>query len=1009
MPTKLIKTSWNGGLLSQWMDGREDINKYYSGASILTNALVLPHGGFEKRPGTKYIATAPNKCKLFPFEFSVDDALVLEFSNNLLRFYKDGDQVFIPFGTEDLSDFDSATGDSSLLAHWKMNDNLATANVIDGTVAGSHDGTASANTDVFTTTDASGAANTAFDLAGTYDIDVTDHNDFSFGDGTNDSPFSIAAWIRYDDTTADQIIIAKPSEWQLSINSDLAGIAIFDDSTSKAASLSSNITLVTGNWYFIVATYDGRGGSDAADGLEIYINWALSEDSVRTTLSGYVAMENLANNLDIGSNAGANKLEGKLDNVAVFNKELSATEIASLASTASAIPYSITSPYTSSEAFEIHTTQSADVMYIAHKDHHPKKLSRLSDTSWTLMDVPLNNGPFLDENSTSTHLLGFARTGETARDGYYFPVGTAGTLTATNHSPFNSNHVGSLWLLKHDRPDNVLSTPDEVDNTQPDGDGIRIKGDFTFTVKLVTLAKLWRKAGNGEWQEFRSFTAATSFSDTEEEDDVFYTFTTSGPESGVLTAKRQINYGVVKITAVTNSGLASATVVEPVLSDNATDNAVNTSMWAEGAWSDYRGYPRTVTFFEDRLWWASSTNNPDTLWSSKSKRYEDMSFTDEGLDDEAITFPINDNEVSQLQWMFPRQVMAVGAANKEYRFGASDRDKAATPDDSKATPQTSFGSGGIQPKLLNDSIFFFQNAGKKLGSMRFDAVAENFDVDDATLLAYKLFDSAPTTLSVQRVPDSLIWVTRADGVLPTYAHEPKEEISAWSTLLTDNSADVAVPLGLFESTAVIHGSSEDEVWASVKRGSAYYVELFAPRDFGSDISNAFFVDSGITDTSGTTTVSGLDHLEGKEVVVLLDGAVLAEGAGDYTVTAGDITLPSAGTTAQVGLPYTMKARSMRLAIPQEGNTMQSRIKRVSETVVRFIRSLGGKAGVEYGGIEYTQDVGATFSDESQDTPQNYRPAPGGFSEEAYTVITSSDPTPWTTLATIVTAEIEEKR
>ncbi|GAH02046.1 unnamed protein product, partial [marine sediment metagenome] len=89
MPLKQIKTSYNAGKLSPYMDGRTDINKYYNGCSKLINATVLPHGGFTKRPGTEYIATAANKCKLFPFEFSVDDALVLEFSNLLLRFYKD--------------------------------------------------------------------------------------------------------------------------------------------------------------------------------------------------------------------------------------------------------------------------------------------------------------------------------------------------------------------------------------------------------------------------------------------------------------------------------------------------------------------------------------------------------------------------------------------------------------------------------------------------------------------------------------------------------------------------------------------------------------------------------------------------------------------------------------------------------------------------------------------------------------------------------------------------------
>ena len=1028
MPSKLIKTSWNGGFLSQWMDAREDINKYYSGASVLTNALVLPHGGFEKRPGTKYIATAPGKARLTPFEFSVDDALVLEWTESLLRFYKDGAQVFRAVGTEDLSEFDSATGDSSLVAHWLMDDNDTSTAVLDDAIAGNHDGATSVNdTDQLTTTDFAGDSNKALDLNNTDYITVTDAASLSFGDGTDDSPFSIMAWVFYESDGAEQFIFTKTTggaglEYRLDVRTnDKVRFIINDDDAVAAASLTTSNAIANNTWHFIVATYDGRGGATAGDGMKLYINGALAPSS-SVTGAAYVAMESLAGNVEIGSEAATATWKGKVDNIALFSKELSASEVVTLNGSESTTPYAIVSPYTSAQAFQIHTTQSADVTYIAHKDIHPQKLSRFSDNSWTIEDVPFTNGPFLEENFTETLLLGFARTGGAARSEYYFPIGAIGTLTATAHSPFNSNHVGSLWLVKHTRPDNTTTTFAKNTNVAPTletfaSGAIIIKGDATMEVNDFDTGKkavLWRKTTNGIWQEYRAFAAATAFSFTEDDDGVLYAMTRDNADvKGTLTVKRAVNYGVVKITAVTNSGLATCEVTVPVLSNNTNDNAVTTPMWAEGAWSDFRGYPKTVTFFEDRLWWASSTNNPDTLWSSKSKRYEDMGFTDEGLDDEAITFPINDNEVSNLQWMFPRQVMAIGAANKEYRFGAADRDKAATPRDTKATPQTSFGSGDIQPVILNDSIFFFQRAGKKLGSMRFDAVAENFDVDDATLLAYKIFDSAPTTLSVQRVPDSLLWTTRTDGVMPTYSHEPKEEISAWALQMTDNSADVSVPLGLFLSTAIIHGSSEDEVWVSVQReidsSTVFYVEKFSARDFGSDITDAFFIDAGITDTGATTTVSSLDHLEGKEVVVLLDGAVLAEGAGDYTVQQGSITLPSAGTTAQVGLPYTMKARSMKLAVPQEGNTLQTRIKRVSEVVVRFIRSLGGEAGVEYGGVEHTQAIGATFSNEAQDTPQNNRPLPGGLSEEAYTVITHSDPTPFTCLATIVTAEVEEKR
>jgi len=157
------------------------------------------------------------------------------------------------------------------------------------------------------------------------------------------------------------------------------------------------------------------------------------------------------------------------------------------------------------------------------------------------------------------------------------------------------------------------------------------------------------------------------------------------------------------------------------------------------------------------------------------------------------------------------------------------------------------------------------------------------------------------------------------------------------------------------------------------------------------------------DTSaGTTTISGLDHLEGETVKVTSGGSVVAT----ETVSGGSITLSSDVFTYQVGLPYKMKVRTMRLSVPQDTGTLQSKIKRVDNTVVRHIRSSEGMAGVEYEGTEYLTDLETTFSTDSADNDPDTRPTKGGYNEDAYTVVTSDEPLPFTLLATIVSVEVE---
>jgi hypothetical protein len=103
-----------------------------------------------------------------------------------------------------------------------------------------------------------------------------------------------------------------------------------------------------------------------------------------------------------------------------------------------------------------------------------------------------------------------------------------------------------------------------------------------------------------------------------------------------------------------------------------------------------------------------------------------------------------------------------------------------------------------------------------------------------------------------------------------------------------------------ESVAVIPSTSEDEVWVTVARviggNLVRYIERMKPRDWGDDMEDMFFIDSGLTyDSTSTTSISGLDHLEGETVSILGDGAVQPS----KTVSSGAITLSEAASVVQV--------------------------------------------------------------------------------------------------------------
>lgn len=90
MATLSLIPSFNSGELSPLIHLRSDLDKYRSGCRTLQNMTVTPYGGVRRRAGLAWFATAPNKCRLFRFQASVEQGYVMEFSHGLIRFYLNG-------------------------------------------------------------------------------------------------------------------------------------------------------------------------------------------------------------------------------------------------------------------------------------------------------------------------------------------------------------------------------------------------------------------------------------------------------------------------------------------------------------------------------------------------------------------------------------------------------------------------------------------------------------------------------------------------------------------------------------------------------------------------------------------------------------------------------------------------------------------------------------------------------------------------------------------------------
>ena len=176
--------SFNNGQVSPLLEARIEYPKYSSSLRTAENVLISAQGPVNRRPGTKYIAEVKDSSdvvRLIPFEYSTDDTYIMEFGDQYIRFFRNGGQILDGVGTENLSALDN------IVAHWLLNE-LSAVTVADDD-GGTHDGTASVDISTLSTTGKVGYG--CFDLDNQYLVEIADHSDFSFTDGSDDSPFSI--------------------------------------------------------------------------------------------------------------------------------------------------------------------------------------------------------------------------------------------------------------------------------------------------------------------------------------------------------------------------------------------------------------------------------------------------------------------------------------------------------------------------------------------------------------------------------------------------------------------------------------------------------------------------------------------------------------------------------------------------------------------------------------------------------------------------------------------------
>jgi len=428
------------------------------------------------------------------------------------------------------------------------------------------------------------------------------------------------------------------------------------------------------------------------------------------------------------------------------------------------------------------------------------------------------------------------------------------------------------------------------------------------------------------------------------------TFTASASTFVSTDVGRLIRFrdGHAKVT-----GFTSATVVTvEILVD--TGSASASTDWNLGAFSNTTGHPSCVSFFEQRLVFAATLSQPQTVFFSKSGDYENMDANIGGTvaDDDAIIYTIASNQVNAIRFMAAGRTLIIGTAGGEFTVSGGGDNDAVTPTNILIKKQSNHGAANIDAVAVANATLFVQRAKRKLREL-----AYNFDVDgyiapDLTILAEHVTDGGIVEMAYQEEPLAIIWCVRNDGELVALTYQREQEVVAWHRHVFGGAFGSGN--AVCESVAVIPTEdSEYELYMIIKRtingATKRYVEFLNTFDFDESDNTSFnFLDSQLSYSgSAATTISGLSHLEGQSVSILADGATHP----NKTVSSGSITLDRSATKVKVGLGYTSLLKTMRIDAGAQNGTSQAKTKRIYEVTARLYESVGVEIGPDLSNME----------------------------------------------------------
>lgn len=607
--------------------------------------------------------------------------------------------------------------------------------------------------------------------------------------------------------------------------------------------------------------------------------------------------------------------------------------------------YEFDHPYDLAHLPMVRFAQDADTMYLAHPLYPPQKLGRTAEDAWSVTPVVFTSSvprvpvssPVSVTGATGADPVVVTAPGHGLSNGDGFSIDGVVGFTALNNKVYRASSVttNTITLL-------------DVNGTPVDGTGETYISGGTISSPGVAY-EYGTDVDTGNLERYEYVISALDEEGADEglpladpivvSNDLF--FRGSKNSLGWREVAGASRYNVYRKDAGTY-GYIGSTTDRTFVDQNITPDTSQGVRLDRNPFDGAGNYPSVVAFYEQRMVYGATVNDPQLVEMSRVSNVENFSATYPEMPDDALRFRLRDTRVNKVHGFASMGSFVIFTSGGEWVLDGQQDGDYVRPDKRKLEPVTTYGAANIEPLHTGSVVLYVEPSREAIRDYR--PSHDSTPPGDVTVLARDLFeDRRVVSWAYAAAPDKLVWVALDDGTLLSMTYTPEHDVWGWTRHELGGG-------GKARQVSVTRENLRDVVYVVVSRtvdGSEVTMTERMAKRTDTDVTRCCFVDGGLTleADAPASAISGLLHLRGQTVSVLADGDVYQDRVVDETGTVDIGTREAAVFVVGYGYQSVLRTLNVQFDVQGMGST-DGRIKATSEIALSLRRSRGIEAGVD---------------------------------------------------------------